>query len=294
MNTIDSLKTCYRALRRSTANYFYWKKFVSQLQLKAFAIQHQHKIVLIVKKAHLDVARLFLDDISEIVTVDYFRLELLAQKSEYIPGRPFLAHPSRLSEDLDHVLGAKGVNLLDLYKRLLRLSENSTLTKPNVHPESAKNAFERFRANKLPVGKTVILAPTAHSISMLPLAFWCDLASQLNQIGWTVCTTSLDDSSCIPHTLQLRFPLDEAIPIVEQAGWIISIRSGLCDLVATAKCQLSIIYPREKWHAGTPLSAASLVKMGLSSTALEYEVGTFDDLHIVSKMIINRELATAS
>ena len=315
MQLIDSLESGYRALRRSTADYFYWKRFVLQLRfradrwyvvcpqgigdtylvcalLKAFSQQQQNKIVVVVKQPHLGVACLFPDGISEIVTVDHFRLPLLAQRSKRLPGHPFMAHPSQLPEELDAVLGDGGVNLLDLYKRLLGLSENAALSKPKVHPQSAESALNRLQTNNLPVGKTVILAPAARSVSMFPLTFWCDLADRLKQLGWTVCTNAYDDSSCIPHTFRLQFPLDEAISIVEQAGWMISVRSGLCDLVSTAECRLSVIYPREKWHAGTPLSAASLLDMGLSATALEYEIGDSDNLQIMSEMIVNGELAT--
>lgn len=320
MTLINSLQTHYRAVRKSTADYLYWKKFSSRLHfkddrwyivcpqgigdtyfacalLKAFLLTKKcKKVVVIVKKSHLDVARLFPNEISEIVTFDYFRLAVLSKKSECRPGRTFVLHPSQLREDLDVVLGTGGVNLLDLYRKLLGLEENVPLSQPNVHPQSIKNALERLKANNLPVGKTVILAPDARSTSMVPFPFWCDLAKRLNQIGWRVCTNTYHDSECIPNTWQLQFPLDEAIPIVEQAGWMISMRSGLCDLVSTAKCHLSVIYPKEKWYAGTPWSATSLIDMGLSVRALEYEISTpdvsnSDDLQRLSKMIVHRKPA---
>ena len=40
-------------------------------------------------------------------------------------------------------------------------------------------------------------------------------------------------------------PLDAVIPFVEEAGRLIAVRSGMADLISSAKCKKVIIYPDE-------------------------------------------------
>ena len=71
------------------------------------------------------------------------------------------------------------------------------------------------------------------------------------------------------------------------AGWVISSRSGFCDLISSAKCRLSIIYVKQQWYAGTAFEGSSLRLMGLSHTALEYEVDANENISLTVKKIIN-------
>jgi hypothetical protein len=162
------------------------------------------------------------------------------------------------------------LHLLDLYRRLFRLPTGAPLLRPTVPPSAYDEALRRFRHQGLPAGRTVLLAPAAASIKTHPQAFWQALVRDLRKAGWTVAMNTPVAADPLEGTVPLAFPLREAIPMAELAGWVVSSRSGLCDLLSTARCRLTVVYPRtdSPW---SPLQAFSLVGMGLSTEAEEFE-----------------------
>jgi len=63
--------------------------------------------------------------------------------------------------------------------------------------------------------------------------------------------------------------LTEAISIVEAAGIFIGLRSGLCDVISSAKAEKIIIYPDRVYQGGKYIDFYSLKNMGLSEEAEE-------------------------
>ena len=85
------------------------------------------------------------------------------------------------------------------------------------------------------------------------------------------------------------FPLDEAIPLSEKAGWMISMRSGLCDLISSANCVLTVLYYRTNFPKGIRYSNCSLKKMGLRKNVLEYEYGLEENLEKLVERIVMKQ-----
>jgi hypothetical protein len=262
--------------------------------LKQFLLRHGNtKAVLIVKKSHLDVVELFTEDIYRVITFDKLNLRDINRFSQFKCGYPFIGHPSDFKYDFDRFLGTEGLTLLDLYRIMLQMPIDAPLTQPKLDYASINAAKKKFFELGLPANRTVILAPEANSLSTLPLEFWCHLSEHLKLQGWTVCINICNSSTCIPGTTPINFSLSEAISIAEIAGWVISSRSGLCDLLSSAKCKLSIIYMKQSWYAGTPLTGSSLKRMGLSETVLEYEVSESESIDILISKIISDHSPTS-
>jgi hypothetical protein len=97
----------------------------------------------------------------------------------------------------------------------------------------------------LALGRTVILAPTSRTLTPPPPAFWEGLIARLRAEGWTVChnlsASEREAGEGFPGCVPLVCPLSELLPLAELAGWVISARSGICELLSTADIRLTIV-----------------------------------------------------
>lgn len=109
-------------------------------------------------------------------------------------------------------------------------------------PERKKADISRYRGMKK--GKTVILAPYANTVSNADVRMWERLAEKYGKSGYAVFTNSIGEKEpVIKGTMPLAAPLEEMPDLVEYAGTFIGIRSGICDLVASAKAEKIVLYP---------------------------------------------------
>lgn len=122
-------------------------------------------------------------------------------------------------------------------------------------------------------GKTVILAPYANTVGNIEQSIWEKLTEKLIEMGYTVFTNSIGESEpVIKGSKVLNFPLETAIDVVEKAGIFIGLRSGLCDIIASANANKIILYPDKASEF------FSIKKMGLSDDVKERCIeGLLDD-----------------
>lgn len=92
-------------------------------------------------------------------------------------------------------------------------------------------------------GQSVIFAPYANSMVEISPDFWESLAKSYEEKGFSLYTNLLDGQVPISGTTPLVLPLTEMISAVEWAGHFISIRSGLCDVIHSANCEKTLVFP---------------------------------------------------
>jgi len=238
----------------------------------------------IVKESHADIPKMF-PSISTILVYDKLNLKRINKLSKLKKGYPFIGHPWH--HGLGYVIGYKGLTLLDGHRILFQLSERAELSLPVIKDEWKKNALQRFKNYGLIQGKTVILVPEAVTLPVMDKAIWETIARLLKEKGYIVAVNvPCEGINSIQETIPIWFPLGEAIPMAELAGWVIALRSGFCDLIAAANCRLDVIYPPHKTLQGTDYDMFSLLKMGLSTTAREHIVTEDSDITAVIKQIL--------
>lgn len=111
-------------------------------------------------------------------------------------------------------------------------------------------------------GCGVLLAPYAHSLPRLPESFWTALAAALSRAGFVVYTNVAGEGEfAVFGTKALDVPLTELVPVLEWMGCMISMRSGLCELVSSISCAKIVVYPEKACGMGRVLDVYSLWKM---------------------------------
>jgi len=242
-----------------------------------------------VKPAHEEIPRMFGFNNVEIVLAD-IKLAEIERKSELMPGRIIVAHPANLGlRKYIKLIGRGNVLLLDLFKKMLYLPRDTVLSNPIIFDFQRIAAKEILEKHAYIANKTVILAPDAVSTAVLPEIFWQKLADRLLEKGLKVFFNKSSSVGVYLGHECINFKLGEAISISELAGTVISVRSGICDLLSTAKTKLVVIYPDTKWYSGSVYEGSSLVRMGMSKTIEEFIYKDGQRERIIDK-ILNKVL----
>jgi hypothetical protein len=246
---------------------------------RAFLQRHGgRRVAILGRQAHAELSLLFPGPETRFIGLAEEEVQLLRAVSHAdppTPGTAFVAHPRNYSAFTpDPRAWNPVVTMLEQYLALLSLPRGTPLQMPSVPYSAHVHAHALLEARGLPKGRTVLLAPEAISVPMLPPEFWLELANRLQAVGWAVC---LNATAAHPGTKWHGFPV-VSVPLgglqalAETAGWVVSLRSGLCDLLARARCRLSVLYPRFRHGNLTHLQQYGLARQGLRPGAEEYEI----------------------
>lgn len=164
--------------------------------------------------------------------------------------------------------GWKGLDFHSLFRKVVykvdQISDGS-----NVKRVPSDDIFEK---NSLRKGKTVLISPYATTVESLSQQTWQRMVDTLKNKGFDVCTNVAGKEEPILGSIPLNIPFDQVIDFVEQAGFFIGIRSGLCDILAFAKARKVIFYPvwtdRKSSLRNHNYRYYSLRKMGLCTDDL--------------------------
>ncbi|WP_167956022.1 glycosyltransferase family 9 protein [Anaerosporobacter faecicola] len=157
--------------------------------------------------------------------------------------------------------------------------------------ESERYVEQLFIDNNLIKGKTAILMPYAKTSIEMSEYFWIEIARKLNEKGYKVCTNcGGEGEQVIPGTQKLFFDIKYALETVETAGLVIGLRSGLCDVIASAKCRKIILYPDRYYCSDKYIKFYSLNKMELCNDAIELVYNEqIENDKMVSQVVENLE-----
>lgn len=179
---------------------------------------------------------------------------------------------------LGYVRNYKGLNFYKMMHKYVFKSVSPSAIEIPIYSQDDKYIITLFKKNHLKFGKTVLLAPTANSLYNLPNSFWEKLVFLLNKKGYTVCTNSAGyNEKTIMGSIPIFIPYKYLKIFMENAGYIISLRSGLTDIISGLECKKIIIYPKQDIYSimgglGSSYEYFSLNKMGLCNDAIEYEI----------------------
>lgn len=107
---------------------------------------------------------------------------------------------------------------------------------------------------EIEAGKAVILSPYAKSVTVLPEKIWNQIIEDYSSKGYQCFTNVAGGQKALKGTIPISPAISEIRSVVERAGTFIGIRSGLCDVLRTAKAEKTALYPDyyycdTKWKA---------------------------------------------
>jgi hypothetical protein len=164
-------------------------------------------------------------------------------------------------------LDERFVAFTDLYRDLVYKLPAGT--RPHVPRRDVAAHADRSWATNIPRGRGVLLAPYAKSVVPVPSSFWERTAEHHAAQGDVVATLVHGDEDRLPGTLALELPIPELLDAVEHAGTFIALRSGLCDVVHTARARKVHVFP-DAYYSTTPYKVADFFALpGWESVVLK-------------------------
>lgn len=187
---------------------------------------------------------------------------------------------------LFRLAGYKKINYLQLLAASVgcgELAKRGDKSRNTVWTAGLKSPFHK---------ESIILSPYANSLPNFPISFWEQIAEGLQERGYNVYTNSGSElEPVIKNTEKLFLPIREMIEMMNQVKAFISIRNGLCDVLAECGCQKIILYPEKGMEQGTVLDCYSLNGMGLCDDAEEIVYTEGNEKMVLEKIffVINRK-----
>ena len=187
-----------------------------------------------------DVATLAQEEMDEFVQALIFTRERNA----------IIAHHDRpYTDNIIKWLDRHFLSFMDYYRRAVYGLAADT---PPASP-SRLASFEN--GGQMPKGRSVILSPRAKSVTEPEDAFWEGIAEDCANRGLGVYTNTAGGEPSIRGTTPLCVSIAQVIAAAEHAGTFIGLRSGLCDVLRTAKCRKIVVFP-DCFYSTTPHKVA--------------------------------------
>ena len=251
------------------------------------------KLSVIIRKEYSSIPKMF-PYISKIIalrnTPNMFITGFVSAYIEVLPSRPILVHLKR--PILYQTLPRNGYiynNALDTYKSYIGLNSLAMPARPVIKIKSRRNAKRKFYKLGLKAGKTVVIFPNANTHVIRNDDFWRNISAVLKSHGFSIISNSKRGEKIISGIDYVDLEVDELLPFVELAGYMISIRSGICDLLASSDATKFILYPDIKSHAFDTITA-----YGYNSGKLEELIITVDNSNRISNMITDKIIRQAN
>lgn len=201
------------------------------------------KVCLIIKEKHMGLVSLF-KGVDEIIISDGIvaALHVFSTSTETWNRNNYIYGHFTSDWMEKYIMGIYTGNMISSYKKyIMHLPEECQLE----HPQFQKSCDVMTQINK----NTIIMMPYAVSSDTLPECFWSEIAEKLLILGYQLYTNTKDDTEkVIPGTKRLSETVDIMAQLCERCFAVISVRSGMCDILGLTNTTLLVINT-EKVHS---------------------------------------------
>lgn len=243
------------------------------------------RFVLIIPQYHQGLGVLFQHYFDRVVIFNHrYSKSFFPFLGTLAPQHIYYAHPSVCfwGKSLN-ILGCKGLTIFDLYRFIFKLQSNAPFGTLHISSKIKKSAEKRCKSLNLPQGKTVILVMESGVTTPVSQNIWTPLGIWLEKQGYTPVIMSKHSENYPFPTI--FFPLHEAIPFIEFCGYFIATRSGLCDVVSSARANMFFLYPEDFNHHSSTFNIYNFKSMGIPTAAKELILDSSNNLHPLKKLL---------
>ncbi len=202
--------------------------------------KNRRKVCAIVKKSHSDIPKAF-SFIDEVIADDSM-VEILncwAIRTQTWELKNFLYGHFKKKLDMIFIRNDNVIldSMVTQYRReVMGLSEHSKLALEDF-------AFTQTESRDCLDANSIVLMPYANSIKSLEISLWERVASHLKKLGYSAFTNVKGpEEAVVPGTEALTGDISYVVSVVRNCKAVISLRSGLCDVLAFCKVPMIVLY----------------------------------------------------
>ncbi|MCL2284584.1 MAG: hypothetical protein FWC26_14820 [Fibromonadales bacterium] len=191
-----------------------------------------------------------------------------------------------LNDPLQWLRGYKGLNFEKMFRYFVFGFDDSVPHELPPQKDYNKEINALFEKYSLIKGKTVVLSPYSNTLFDLPSDVLQIIVAYCKEHGFTVCTNCAGTEKPVENTIAVFFPLNQAIAFMEAAGYFIGVRSGLCDVISSAKCKKVVLYEKNGlFYKSSQYEYFSLARMGLCNDAVELEYSDNEHEKVIKQIL---------
>ncbi len=218
---------------------------------KAWEEKNKGKIHFIIQPSHEIVMKMY--GIKNYTLLKFEREEIRKNlnqiKASEKPtiGHIYLAHPLYHPEMdvLIKIWYDKKITFKELYTEFLQIDKNTKFEMPLNYPELTPQTEQKYGTIK-ELSNSVIVCPEAKSVRMFEEHYWQKIVKQYLKKGYRILCNCLDGKNLIKGCEKIAPPLEELLAIAPFCHQIISLRSGVCDLLAMGGAKQVVYYSSEE------------------------------------------------
>lgn len=117
----------------------------------------------------------------------------------------------------------------------LDLDPNKMLVKANISSAVEADTISLARENGLNLNDFIYLSPEAISVQEIPYEFWENLVIRLQGLGYDIYLNSCNGKYCFKDVKTFKTTVSQTYVLAQKSKFIISMRSGLFEIIASAK-----------------------------------------------------------
>lgn len=196
-----------------------------------------NQVILVTSRACAQIAGMY--GYENVVVIPYIEMSELVQYVIWSHDEnSFIAHNDKpYVIDLADILKKRLITHEKIYCcGVFGLPMNTVPVSPEVQRTSPV-------CSRIKQGRGVVLSPYANSVTLFSQDMWKRIADKYIADGYEVYTNVFGSEQAVDGTFPVSPDLDEMKSVVEAAGIFIGIRSGLCDVIRTANCKKTALYP---------------------------------------------------
>ncbi|MDR1284850.1 MAG: hypothetical protein LBJ88_01465 [Campylobacteraceae bacterium] len=203
---------------------------------EAFEQKNGGKAHFLMKPSHEFIMKMY--GITDYTVCDTAKLKVIKYSTTFEKGKIALAHFSHI-ENGENCL--KSDNFMQAYIKLLGLSEDTKFQQPIWYPKLSEEFKKKIEAiNSL--DNIVLICPEASSNKMFNKTIWEKEIERAINDGYKVICNIVDINNQPKNSIYVPMTTEEAIALAINCKKVISIRSGICDIIYF-KCQdLKVLY----------------------------------------------------
>ncbi|MBQ7633549.1 MAG: hypothetical protein IJS88_05510 [Alphaproteobacteria bacterium] len=162
-------------------------------------------------------------------------------------GDLFFAHPRLTPMSFSQSDKKEHYDFSDFWGDFLGL-QTSLLQKQKVKPlpEMVTAAEEFMKLHNLRAEKTILISPEECGYKSVRAKMFADLARTLSKKGFTVISNVCVSKNKIPGTVEFSGKFELCMALANMCRVVISVRSGLCDMIYEKGKNLYILYQTKK------------------------------------------------
>lgn len=216
---------------------------------KALEEKYQGQIRFFIKPSHEVVMKMF--SISNYTIINFnniksYYLDYLAKRVSYPKKhQTYIAHINfhqNRQEILLQSTGKTSSKFFDFYKNFLYLPDIKRIDLSRFCSPLPSLFLKKIEDDLSKLHNVILLAPEANSIKNLDPIFWERLAIELNKAGFFLISNVTNSENKIKGTNFIAMTTQECVDLATHCRAVISLRSGLCDLLFFKGKDLFIIY----------------------------------------------------